>query len=438
MIAPLKRLGQRLGRRLSQGLGQGLSRWWPDRPEVPPDPTPDGFATRLPRRLAARLSAWVGRLRTILGGQADATAATSGDHADAVGRAARVDPVQGDAPDAVIPFTPAPSATHEPARTLEGSVRISAGWIAMAPMTVPQREYLLRLPAGYEPGRRWPLMVWIHGCQQSPEEFRDGTRIADHADAAGMVLLMPRQTRAANPMRCWNWFDRGTARGEGEVALVLAQIDKVIREHSIEPTQVAVAGLSSGAALAVALTVNAPDRIRALISVAGLACGIAGPLDAVDIMRSGPRGKAPPLPARRPGRRPAELAALVVQGSADTVVAPAHAEALARQLIELEGGFVPLEALPFPTARSTSVKNGRTTRVTEFRAGQAGLVRLMQIEGMSHAWPGGDPRFDYQDPTGPDLSAEAVAFAAAAFARPSVAGASAVTWTSVWRRRRRA
>ena len=404
MKSPFKRLGRILGR------------WWTD----------------LRKRLPDRVIAWVDRW-------------------------------QGDGDPSVAPDAPAPAGdgvrTRPPpateALTLEGSVRVSAGWISTAPLTVPRRDYLLRLPAGYDPRLRWPLLVWIHGCRQSPEDFRDGTRIAAHMDAAGMVLLMPRQTRAANPMRCWNWFEPATVHGEGEVALVLAQMDQVGREYAIDVDRVAIAGISSGAALAVALTVNAPTRIRALISMAGLACGIAGPLNAAEVMRDGPRQDTPRLPVRPANARPGtgtrsptaqpRVDALIVQGGRDTVVAPVHAIALARQILALDGAPSSdtdpeclAGALPDTRTDHSETLGDRTVRVRDFHPEADVLVRLMEVEGLGHAWPGGDPKLAYHEAAGPDLSAMAVEFAKAAFARtPHAAGASTVTWTTPWRRRRR-
>ena len=49
--------------------------------------------------------------------------------------------------------------------------------VAAAP---PWREYLIYLPRGMERLKRPPLVVWIHGCRQDPEDF-----------AAGMADTLP-------------------------------------------------------------------------------------------------------------------------------------------------------------------------------------------------------------------------------------------------------
>ena len=38
----------------------------------------------------------------------------------------------------------------------------------------------------------------IHGCEQTPEDFAAGTRIAEMADELGCLILLPRQKNGAD------------------------------------------------------------------------------------------------------------------------------------------------------------------------------------------------------------------------------------------------
>src|SRR5260221_2565355 len=70
------------------------------------------------------------------------------------------------------------------------------GFLAGMPWLVPQREYLVYVPAALTGGLSWrrhPLLVLIHGCKQTPEDIVIGTRIARLADANGLLVLLPRQ-----------------------------------------------------------------------------------------------------------------------------------------------------------------------------------------------------------------------------------------------------
>ena len=205
--------------------------------------------------------------------------------------------------------------------------------VATAP---PWREYLLYLPRGMERLARAPLVVWLHGCRQDPEAFAAGTRIARFADERGFVVLLPRQSRLANAERCWNWFDRRTARGQGEAAIVAAQAADVLERFALDEKRVYVAGLSSGGALAAALALHAPGLVRAVAIHSGAPCGVAhDAADAHRVMAEGPKAEA--LPATR-GRVPA----LILHGRDDRTVAPVNAVYLARQFLAFNGWGQPL------------------------------------------------------------------------------------------------
>src|SRR6185503_7213879 len=143
------------------------------------------------------------------------------------------------------------------------------GFINLAPAP-PWREYLLYLPRKFASLERAPLVVWIHGCRQDPEAFAAGTRIARFADERGFVVLLPRQSRMANSERCWNWFDRRTAAGNGETAIVAAQTEEVIEKFGIDPARVYLAGLSSGATLAATLAMRKQGLFAAVAIHSGL------------------------------------------------------------------------------------------------------------------------------------------------------------------------
>ena len=68
------------------------------------------------------------------------------------------------------------------------------------------RAYKVYVPARYH-GQALPLVVMLHGCTQSPDDFAAGTRMNEAAEAHGCFVAYPGQTAAANPQRCWNWFN---------------------------------------------------------------------------------------------------------------------------------------------------------------------------------------------------------------------------------------
>src|SRR5262245_54747923 len=100
------------------------------------------------------------------------------------------------------------------------------------------------------------LLLMLHGCKQNALAFAEGTQMNRVADEHGFAVLYPEQSSAANPLRCWNWFDSATLERDGEADLIVRLIDHIVSRHPIDRARVWVAGMSAGAALARILAVR--------------------------------------------------------------------------------------------------------------------------------------------------------------------------------------
>lgn len=249
------------------------------------------------------------------------------------------------------------------------------------------RRYKLFVPSPSHTPRA--LLVMLHGCTQSPDDFAAGTRMNDVAAEHDVLVAYPEQTAAHNSARCWNWFKPGDQRrGGGEASLLAAIVDDVARAHAVDRRRVFVAGLSAGGAAAAALAHAYPDVFVAAGVHSGLACGAARDLaSALAAMQNG-------APSRGASTKP--VATIVLHGDADRTVAPGNA------------GHVLADAIPGLASggRITAVASGGASYTREVWRDGAGCVRAENwtIEGAGHAWAGGSPAGSYTDPRGPDAS----------------------------------
>ena len=137
------------------------------------------------------------------------------------------------------------------------------------------RQYKLFIPKGHM-GRQLPLLVMLHGCTQSPDDFARGTRMNQLAEEGGYCVVYPAQSARDNPTRCWNWFrPADQCRDRGEPAIIAEITRHVVRAHRLDPARVYVAGLSAGAAMAVILARTYPDIYAAAGIHSGLPYGSA-------------------------------------------------------------------------------------------------------------------------------------------------------------------
>src|SRR6185295_7237289 len=133
-----------------------------------------------------------------------------------------------------------PDIVPEGARFIERTYSSAAG----------SRAYRLFIPSRYRE-QPLPLVVMLHGCTQSPDDFAAGTRMNFLAEEQNCFVVYPAQPSQANQAKCWNWFRAADQqRGRGEPSLIAGITRQIMDDYSVDRKRVYVGGLSAGAAAA--------------------------------------------------------------------------------------------------------------------------------------------------------------------------------------------
>jgi poly(hydroxyalkanoate) depolymerase family esterase len=284
---------------------------------------------------------------------------------------------------------PAPSSLPERARFEEHGFASLAG----------SRTYKLYVPSRYK-GEALPLLVMLHGCTQSPDDFAAGTRMNKLAEERTFLVAYPAQAQSANASKCWNWFNGGDQRrDQGEPSLIAGITRQIMREFPIEPARVFVAGLSAGGAAAAIMGATYPDLYTAIGVHSGLACGAARDVpSAFSAMRQG-------APAVGLTRRDivGPLPTIVFHGDGDQTVNPINGD----QIIAQSKAATNLRTT---VSRGTAPGGISYTRTIQTDDIGRSLLEHWVLHGAGHAWSGGSTAGSFTEPRGPDASREMVRF----------------------------
>jgi predicted peptidase len=132
--------------------------------------------------------------------------------------------------------------------------------------------YRLFIPPGYDKGKQYPLVLWLHGAggagSNNLAQIREDQTLGTHtwtrpqnqAKYPTFVLV---------PQSPTNWVSSGVDRLSSEMLLVLAILDAVREEFNIDARRIYVAGQSDGGVGTWNVIMQRPNLFAAAIPLCG-------------------------------------------------------------------------------------------------------------------------------------------------------------------------
>ena len=278
------------------------------------------------------------------------------------------------------------------------------------------RAYKVYVPTGRPEAPR-AMVVMLHGCTQSADDFAAGTQMNRLADAHGFLVVYPEQPAQANASKCWNWFQpQDQRRGAGEPALIAGIVREVAQAHAADPRRIFVAGLSAGAAMAVVLGETYPDLFAGVGVHSGLPYGSAHDIpSALAAMKGGRSGmpglrSVPDVAGAARTKAVQAVPVIVFHGDRDHTVQPVNAAQIVQQARDAHGARAGDTSLNVSTQAGVAVGGRRYSRAVHADAQGQPRIESWTVHGAGHAWSGGHASGSYTDGSGPDASAEMARF----------------------------
>lgn len=252
------------------------------------------------------------------------------------------------------------------------------------------REYLVHVPPGYDPaGPPLPLVVVLHGCHQNHEAIRHDTGFNEVADREGFLVAYPYIT-GYDGWRSQNcrgfWKREHIHEGAGEVQDIAGIIEEVRRGYRVDPDRIHIAGLSSGAAMAVAAMVAHCELIASGCSTAGEPYGET-PLSVSRCVFPGlfkPVGEVAEEMDAEMGDEKRPVPILVIHSTGDCQMSLRAAEPIRDSWGRAFGVDT-----SSPVQPASGVTEGTPWTHARYADSDGGTVETLVVKGLPHGWYGG-------------------------------------------------
>ncbi|WP_226661166.1 PHB depolymerase family esterase [Microbulbifer aggregans] len=224
------------------------------------------------------------------------------------------------------------------------------------------------------------LLIVLHGCSQPISNYLTAN-LEDAAEQYGMVVAVPDAANKAG-FSCWSYWQGTKSRTAGDYKnlITLANTMSGDASRNIDPDQVYIAGLSSGAAFANTTACLAPDVFAGMGVAAGPSIGTSsngalGPCETADVTT-----RCNTYAGSYSSSFTTQIAS-IAQGDADTTVNQCYNEQNSDGMAGVYG---------VAKLSGTNTISEGSSRTAEETLWEDGRVSMLWLNNVDHAWSGGE------------------------------------------------
>jgi poly(hydroxyalkanoate) depolymerase family esterase len=277
------------------------------------------------------------------------------------------------------------------------------------------RNYYLYLPKLEANNNKFSMIVMLHGCEENAIDFANSTHILKYAEKNHFAVLLPEQDKIYNPYKCWNWIIPANNTRAGEGLIIVEMIEEVLKNNSIDKKKIFAAGMSAGGSMAQILGNCFPDVVKAIASHDGVQYySTYTGLDFQTVVLNG--ATVSPEVAGETGylcsalfNPPKQMPIIIFQGMASPLMNPIHAFQIEDEFKifndYLDNGFRDNSIIK--NKKIENIPDGENYGYTLYSLYDKNnniFIERYMINQLSHAWSGGDAKYPYNDPKGPNAT----------------------------------
>ncbi|MBV2129269.1 PHB depolymerase family esterase [Rheinheimera sp. SM2107] len=223
------------------------------------------------------------------------------------------------------------------------------------------------------------LLVVLHGCTQSIDAYLTAN-LTQAAEQYGLVIAVPDAMNKAG-FGCWSYWQGTKARSAGDYKNLITLANNLVADvsYQIDPNQVYIAGLSSGAAFANTTACLAPDvfagmGVSAGPSIGTSSSGAIGPCETANVA-----SRCAQYAGSYASHFDTQIAS-IAHGRSDTTVNLCYNEQNANGMADLYNVS--------KLSGENLISNG-SSRTADETLWQNGRVSMLWFNNVDHAWSGG-------------------------------------------------